>query len=286
VEKMTVYADDYEEKGNNNSRQYEENGLVHEAYIPILLCGLTEEDIEYWRKRMIESYDKIVEGFNRTFLNGIDRESGEYIGSCTCFRKYLIEKSVDNYYVFVDEDCDRDFIKIKMLHGLIESCNEYLTKISKVRDNKEWYLERIEIGYSKILFNRSRVGGLMGSRRGYLDAGFITTGLITGQRYVLKYLRPFDVLIPDRWVKNLFREKWLIARHRLYRIFNKLSTLLHFMIEGKLGLNKVNQVLINHIENEVKPLVWIEKYELNELKIIEDDLFPAGIIYIKVTQKI
>ena len=52
--------------------------VVYEGYIPILLCGLTEEDVEYWKKRIIESYDKIVEGFNRTFLNGIDRESGEY----------------------------------------------------------------------------------------------------------------------------------------------------------------------------------------------------------------
>ena len=259
--------------------------VVYEGYIPILLCGLTEEDIIYWRKRIRECYDKIVEGFNRTFLNGTDRESEEYIGSCSCFRKYLINKSVNNFYVFVSEDCDRDFIKAKMLFGLIQSCETYLSKISKVKDNKDWYLERVDEGYIRMLSNRNRVGGLMGSRRGYLDAGFIVSGLITGQRYVLKYLRPFDVLIPDRWVKNLFREKWLIARHRLYRIFNKLSTFLHFMLEGKISLNVVNEILENHINNEIRPLIWSEKYELNELKIEENDIFPAGVIYLKVTQK-
>ena len=280
-----MYADNYEGKGLNNSRRYEGNSLVYEAYIPILLCGLTEQDVEYWKQRVIESYDKMVEGFNRTFLNGVDKETGEQIGCFECYKKHLVRKSVNNFVEFINEEkYDRVFIKSEMLFMLLSACQDYLNGISKVKD-KDWYLNRVEEGYQKMLSNRTKISGLMGSRRGFLDAGFIATGLITGQRYVLKFLRPFDVLIPNKWVKNIFREKWILARHRLYRIFNKLSTLLHFMVEEKITLNDVNQVLENHIEKEIKPLIWIEKYELNELKILEDENFKAGKIYVKITQK-
>ena len=255
--------------------------VVYEAWIPILKEGVSEYTCVYWRERTKESFNKIIDGFNRMFLNEIDPYTGEPKSKEELVKQYMVKPANINYKQVVNEEYKEGVPICKHLVKGINAIPDYLSKIEALKDKEDWYKQRVDEGYTKYSANRVYISGLCGDRRRGFNCVTILTGILTKNTYVKRYIRDIDRFEPQFWCINIFGFKYLNWKMRFMNTLQILTSLYVRYFEYEEYRNEVKRVLRDYIENEVKPNV-IPKYTLDTLEIIDSPYSTYGEYHVKV----
>jgi len=256
--------------------------VVYEAWIPILREGVSEYTCVYWRERTKESFNKMIDGFNRMFLNEIDPYTGEPKSKEELVKQYMVEPANINYKKVVNEKYKESVPIYKHLVKSINAIPNYINKIEALKDKEDWYKQRVDEGYNKYSANKVYVSGLSGDRRRGFNCVTILTGILTRNTYVKRYIRDIDRFEPHFWCINIFGFSYINYKLRLMNILQLLTTLYVKYFEQKEYKDEIKRTLQQFVENEVKPNV-IPKYTLNTLEIIDSPYSIYGEYHVKIT---